>query len=188
MKTIKIFVISTLMILGAISAFAQGQWIPFKTGNADRDNINGIAIEGDSIWCATQDGVIRWNKKDGSYLYFPAAYGWSQYDAPVNCISIDHNGVKWFGKNNGILSFDNTTWTQYTSDTVDLLGQIKQTYNLYFWISKIIVSVDNKKYFGYQGIYGDRFPNYVGFGLSFDDQKWENLFYFNNNGNPLSIA
>lgn len=193
MNNIKFFFIIVLFFFWAVNLFAEGQWIPFKTGNTDRDNVNGIAIEGDSIWCATQDGVISWSKKNGNFIYYSTIFEPRFYDdVHVNCVTIDHNGVKWFGKNNRIFSFNNNIWVQYIADNVDLLGQIRNIYNDSFWIDKIIVTNDNRKIFGYQGIYsigiGNPISRYVGFILSYDDQIWKNLFENRNDGNYFAMA
>lgn len=210
MKTCKVFFIVILSFSWVGCLFAESQWVPFKTGNTDRDNINGIAIEGDSIWCATQDGVIRWNRKNGTYIYYSAIFeqGLAK-DPPVNCVSIDHNGVKWFGKNNGIVSFDNNLWTQYTSATVDLLGQIQQTFNnrnLSYWVRSIVIDTDNTKYFTYTGIYTsgtipgvrkyksigankltNTIPGYVNYVLVYDGKIWKK-FDADGQGDPFTIT
>ena len=82
--------------------------------------INQIALEGNYVWCAmNNDGVLRYNKTDGSYVQYT-----TENELPNNivlnnwirCIAVDKKGVKWIGVNFGIISFDDTTWTAYSSE------------------------------------------------------------------------
>ncbi len=71
--------------------------------------VNDIAVEGDLLWCAANGGVIQWNKQTGNYTTYTTEDGLI-YDY-VRSVEIDHNGVKWFGTNKGISTFDGVTWT-----------------------------------------------------------------------------
>ncbi len=70
--------------------------------------INDIAVEGDLLWCATNGGVIQWNTQTGNYITYTTADG--VYGDSQRFVEVDQNGVKWFGSNNGVLTFDGESW------------------------------------------------------------------------------
>ena len=85
---------------------AQGAWNNYTNANC----INDIAIEGDYIWCATTGGVVRWDRRDGSYVKYTSADGLSHN--AVNCVAVGPDNVKWFGTGYGVSCFDANNWTR----------------------------------------------------------------------------
>jgi len=71
--------------------------------------INSIALDGNYVWCATDSGVIRYNKLDGSTVRYTEKDGLAYNE--VRSVAIDHNGVKWFGTGDGVLRYDGNNWT-----------------------------------------------------------------------------
>lgn len=77
--------------------------------------IYDVAFEGNFVWAATQNGVIRWNRNDHTYLTFTTADGLA--DNFVLSVAVDTAGNKWFGTANGGLSkYDGLNWTTYNTD------------------------------------------------------------------------
>ena len=100
-----IAIVMTCFINHEVSA--QGVWKNYTNANC----INDIAIEGDYIWCATTGGVVRWDRRDGSYVKYTSADGLSHN--AVNCITIGPDDVKWFGTGYGVSCLDADNWTTY---------------------------------------------------------------------------
>lgn len=73
--------------------------------------INDIAFEGDYVWAATVNGVVRWNRNDGSFITLDMTDG--LIDNQVWSVAVDSSGTKWFGTQNGLSKFDNVSWTSY---------------------------------------------------------------------------
>ena len=122
---------------------AQGVWKNYTNANC----INDIAIEGDYIWCATTGGVVRWDRRDGSYVKYTSADGLSHN--AVNCVTIGPDDVKWFGTGYGVSRFDDRTWT--TSVLVEDDGGGSRSRN---WIFSMAVSKTGDIWASSQSSYG----------------------------------
>ncbi|MCE5250319.1 T9SS type A sorting domain-containing protein [bacterium] len=82
------------------------------------NEINGLAIEGDSVWWATTEGIVRWNRQGGTYEQYTALDYQTTFE--LNAVAIDTEGMKWFGGGmrehladndfRKIVSFDGITW------------------------------------------------------------------------------
>ena len=100
-KNIKTFCFSALTFLILVSfSSAQEKWPNYI--------IRDIAVEGDYIWCATESGVVKWNKPDGTYIKYTTADGLASNW--VFAIAIDADNVIYCGTWDGVSSFDGTTW------------------------------------------------------------------------------
>jgi ligand-binding sensor domain-containing protein len=75
--------------------------------------VRALAIEGDYVWVATNGGMVRWNRTNGTYVKYITADGLADNDA--HAIAIDGTGHKWFGTWGGLSEFDGSTWTTYTT-------------------------------------------------------------------------
>ena len=132
-KNRKTFYLVALIVLILVSsASVQGMW----TNYTSRNSINDIAVEGDYIWCATDGGVVRWDRKDGTYVkYFSGDILSCRH---ITAAAVDANNVKWFGTYRGVSSFDGVTWTIY-STTNGLANN---------HVYAVAVDADNVKWFG----------------------------------------
>ena len=103
------------------------------------NSVNDIAVEGDMLWCAANGGVIQWNKKTGGYITYTTSDD-GVYGDYQRFVEVDHNGVKWFGSNNGIITFDGESWNKVT-DTIasDILVDSK---NVVWIISGSLRKID----------------------------------------------
>ncbi len=95
-------------------------WSQFETGSIA--NINSIAIEGNVIWCATDNGVMRVDPDYNTVRKYYEIDGLN--DNTVNLAIVDNQGNKWFSfaepgprgddqVGHGIVRFDSNTWTKY---------------------------------------------------------------------------
>ena len=107
MKTISIIIGISITVFSSFS-YAGGVWTKYNNAQYIRD----IAIEENYIWCATEGGVIKWNKIDGTHRIITTTDGLS--DDFVTAVIVDKNGVKWFGTNNGVTKYSGTTFTTFT--------------------------------------------------------------------------
>lgn len=74
--------------------------------------IMDIAFEGDYVWAATMQGVVRWNRNDGTYKTYTTADGLA--DDKVWSVAVDQAGNKWFGtQTGGVSRFNGSTWTTF---------------------------------------------------------------------------
>lgn len=104
-------------ILLISSAAAQGNdtWQTYTNGNY----INDLAVEDDYIWAATDGGLVRWDRVDGSYVKYTVTEGLASNR--VQTIAVDSRGWVWVGYEysiDGVSMFDGQTWTAYTTEDV----------------------------------------------------------------------
>ena len=136
MKTAVFFLVAMMVFAVAGSAMAEGVWTTYTNSG----HIRAIAPEGDYIWCGIKfGGIMRWDKRDGTYVKYTTVDGLVYNN--VEAVAIDHDGVKWFGTNYGLSSFDGTNWTTYTTE--DGLGGNE--------VYAIAEDNDNVKWFGTRG-------------------------------------
>ncbi len=91
---------------------AGGIWTIYPSAQ----NINDIAVEGKYIWCATNGGVVRWNKQDGTHRIITTNDGLA--DNYVLSVIVDRDGVKWFGTKNGVTKYDGASFTTFSHQYV----------------------------------------------------------------------
>ncbi|MBN1290852.1 MAG: T9SS type A sorting domain-containing protein [Candidatus Latescibacteria bacterium] len=103
MKNLKIIITIIILLYFATSIFAESAWTQYPCAQ----NIQDIAFEGQYVWCATDGGVIRWNKQDGTHTILTTNYGLA--NNYVKSVFVDSDGVKWFGTDNGVTKYDGTS-------------------------------------------------------------------------------
>ena len=85
-------------------------WRTYTNGNY----VRALAIEGDTVWAATDGGVVRWERTAGTYAKYTTADGLASNR--VEALAIDGAGHKWFGTfGGGVSEFDGDTWKTYTT-------------------------------------------------------------------------
>ncbi|MGB0930924.1 MAG: S8 family serine peptidase, partial [Chitinophagales bacterium] len=83
-------------------------------------SIRGIAEEGDFLWLATDEGIIKVNKLDSTALYYNSSNTNLRYNYAGD-IAIDSEGNKWIASSTEVVKYDNTTWKRYNSQYSSLL-------------------------------------------------------------------
>ena len=71
MKTISIPKIALSIIGFAVLAAYSGQWEVFTSKN----DVQDIALAGNTLWAATTGGVVAWNLGDNSYTSYTTVDG-----------------------------------------------------------------------------------------------------------------
>ena len=112
MKNHSFFLISAIIVIFFTSGLSADRWKMYTNCN----EINGLAIEGDSVWWATTEGIVRWNRQDGTYEQYTALDYRTTFE--FNTVATDTEGIKWFGGAMGrklndlrrIVSFDGAVW------------------------------------------------------------------------------
>ena len=84
----------------ALGAAQSGDvWRGYTNGTRVRD----VAVEGNTLWAATEGGVVRWDMASGNYVQYTTADGLAGND--VLAVAVDAAGHKWFGTNGGVSEF-----------------------------------------------------------------------------------
>ena len=104
MKILKITIFLFALSYSTASLAAQGTWTQYQSVQ----NIRAIAIEEQYVWCATNGGVIRWNKQDNTHIMLTTDDGLA--DNSVLSVYVDRDGIKWFGTNSGISTYNESTF------------------------------------------------------------------------------
>jgi len=98
----------SLQILVLFYLFSHSTCYADQYSSSSFNVVNDIAIEGDLLWCAANGGVIQWNKQTGNHITYTTSDG--VFGDSQRFVEVDHNGVKWFGSNNGVLTYDGDSW------------------------------------------------------------------------------
>lgn len=92
---------------------------------APRNTITSLVEQGNYIWAATDIGLLKMNKNDGSFTLYDKTYGLPSNN--VSVIAINKNGDVWFGLSNvfsgegyGLVKFDGKNFTLYNSSNSKL--------------------------------------------------------------------
>lgn len=67
--------------------------------------VNAVAIDGQWVWFATDEGVSRYDMQTNTFSIFRSLDGLAS--AQVSSIAVDRNYV-WFGTSNGLTLYDKT--------------------------------------------------------------------------------
>lgn len=70
-----------------------------------------ICCDGGNVWLATNGGVVKRNRLDGSYIRYTVADG-LVHDF-VQDVFVCRSGVAWFATDGGLSRFDGKTWTNF---------------------------------------------------------------------------
>ncbi|MCC7303671.1 MAG: T9SS type A sorting domain-containing protein [Bacteroidia bacterium] len=100
-KPLFILIINTLLMVHAIGQIGIGQWrdhLPYRKGTA-------VTFSGEKVWCATQGGIIEYDKGDNSIKRIGKHNGFSD----VSPSDIKFN------------SYNSTLVVTYTSGNIDIL-------------------------------------------------------------------
>ena len=141
-----------------------GVWTTYrKIDGLASDSVLSIAVDGDSIWFGTNNGVSVFDGEN-----------WTTYDMSdglvfkyVTAIDIDEAGNKWFGTQRGVSMLDDggtphnksdDAWTPYTTSNSGLVSNR---------VSAVAVDQAGNKWFG------TRLTDGSGYGVSkFDGAAW----------------
>lgn len=122
MQRCLLFLLAGLLYTAVLRADYPG-WENYTSGLA----VNDIATTADAVWMATRGGVARLGRNTESMQW----YNRTNSGLPANdvrSVVVDKAGTVWFGTmNDGLASFDGTTWRTFTTRNSDLLsGSVRQ--------------------------------------------------------------
>jgi ligand-binding sensor domain-containing protein len=102
----------TLLILGVLLVSCSGRKPSVTiTQITDPNHVTGIALEGDTVWCATQGGLVRWDIQTRAYTVYTTANGLSSN--VLSDVVIDGKGKLWVSGDAGIVVRNGTSWKGY---------------------------------------------------------------------------
>ena len=142
MKFLSIFLVAVFIIIYTGPSFAEGTWNYY----VDYNSIGVIASSGDYIWCATKNGIVRWNRHDNTHIHevyaSPEGCCWYRANNMVS-LAVDDEGTAWLGNAYGkdqswLFSFDGSVWETYTMENSGLpggAGKLNFDRNGMLWIS-----------------------------------------------------
>ncbi len=74
-------------------------------------SVNGLAAQGDYIWCATSGGPMRWDTRTLDARTFEGPP-----NAAITSIATGSDGTVWMGTTTGVVRFDGRSYTSYAAD------------------------------------------------------------------------
>jgi len=104
-------IVVVVMVMG-VTGFGEAEEINWEI-ILDGFIISDIAFDGDDIWCASGEGITKFNKSDNTVVHYTEADGLIENAKSYDCIAIDHDGFIWCGTGLGISMFDGEIWTNF---------------------------------------------------------------------------
>jgi len=86
-------------------------WTTYTNANY----INSMAFEDGKLWLGTEGGLLMIDPISETYIKYTTSTSGLTSNL-IHAIAIDSKGNKWLGTNTGVLKFDGTSWTTYTTD------------------------------------------------------------------------
>lgn len=175
------------MVFFAASAFSDERWASFRTNNSDTDYIRDIVTEGNTIWCATNGGIVKWDVTTGAYTVFnPGGIDKAMFSA-----ARDWNGVTWFGSwqkmpaiGGGyracVYTYKDSVWTSLTWKNNEFFEKYYDGV-----VNKILPDAMNKRLI-FVVNWSRSTKSYCTM-LSYDGEKWEELITYSNSSHFPTI-
>jgi ligand-binding sensor domain-containing protein len=113
-------------------AHTTGNWTNFTSSDYVRD----AAKDGDTLWCATLSGLVKWNLRDSTYVKYTTIEGLPEIEC--QSVAVDSSGVVWVAHAAGVATFDGVSFTDYRQAYGFSLGganDIEITSDNHVWIS-----------------------------------------------------
>ncbi|MEW6193738.1 MAG: two-component regulator propeller domain-containing protein [Bacteroidota bacterium] len=125
-----------LFLCGIVTAQNIGEWVIY----ADLKNLSDIVYSSNSVWCATNGGVFRYNYIDGNFTIHNKANGFNSQSITTN--AVDSQNKIWFGSDNGyiIIYNENDGTTTNILDIVNSNKSIKSINDIFVSGDTIFVS------------------------------------------------
>lgn len=146
-------------------------WTSYTNANF----VNDLLVQGDTVWAATDGGVVHWDTRTGTYVKLTTEYGLA--DNSVQDVFQSHEGVLWFATSYGGVSRLDTDGQWTTLSTKDGLASN--------YVTSIMQSNDGAMWFGTWGGVSRLDTN--GQWATFDEDdgltdNWVNSIFQNTNG------
>ncbi|MCE5249853.1 T9SS type A sorting domain-containing protein [bacterium] len=114
MVRIKGILIILVISVFALTSYADGFINEYPNGNS----VNEIVFQGNYAWSATYGSLVRWDRRDGSYIQFTTKDGLASNN--VTGIVIDDNGKLWIATTKGVNVYDGQSFTTLTTENSGL--------------------------------------------------------------------
>ena len=93
-----------ILLMFSRNASPEGGWTFYTYTNFPRD----IAVCDDDIWCATEGGVVHWNRKTMTFEKHPMVTG--RLSNRFTTVAIDRAGAVWFAGSQSVVSYRDGVW------------------------------------------------------------------------------
>lgn len=129
------FILAALLLLFCYPPLhAQSEWQQYTFASA----IHSLAEEGDYLWLATDNGLVKFDKRTYTKEIFTRVNS-GLPSVSLSAVVVDRNGVKWVATSRGLVRFDGTTWQTFDKATTSLSLSGSRTlfvdHNNTLWVS-----------------------------------------------------
>ena len=168
----------------SIIIFFLNAILPFTLAHCDiwnrytgMNQINDLAVHGDEIWCATEGGVICWNRSRGISEKYTGDDIFARLT--FNAVEVDKDGIIWFGKqlsyfpHPGVVCYNGSEWIEFDETSGFSIKEIAVDKNNVKWFltnQDVVLSYDGVSWKTYTA--DDGFPVDCLQGITFDNKGY----------------
>lgn len=106
-----------LILLISISVHAQNpEWINYYGRSPE---VFTVAVDGNYIWAGGERGLMRVNTLNDERIFYDKLNSGLPNNF-VRSLSVDASGNKWIGTDEGLVKYDGTSWTIFTTSNSGL--------------------------------------------------------------------
>ena len=116
MKPILFFLVTLTIAAFTCTVYADGFMNEYPNGN----EVNDIVFQGDYAWSATYGSLVRWDKRDGTYIQFTTDNGLVYNN--VTDLALGDDGRLWITTPRGVSVYDGQNFTTLTSENSGLMN------------------------------------------------------------------
>ncbi|MBN1290448.1 MAG: T9SS type A sorting domain-containing protein [Candidatus Latescibacteria bacterium] len=115
MKLLRIFAMLLLAEVWSGSVYANDYMNEYPSGNS----VNEIVFQGNYAWSATYGSLVRWDKRDGSYIQYTTNDGLISNN--VMDLAFRDDGKLWIATTRGVNIFDGQSFEKLTTGNSGLM-------------------------------------------------------------------
>nr|WP_321268666.1 two-component regulator propeller domain-containing protein [uncultured Sulfurimonas sp.] len=116
MKKTKLCIAAIIIVVFAAAVYADGYMNIYPNGN----NVREMVFQGDYAWSATIGSLVRWDKRDGSYIQYTTENGLLSNN--VLDLALGGNGKLWIATMSGVNVFDGQNFTDIRTENSGLMN------------------------------------------------------------------
>ena len=111
-----------------------------------------MALQGNNLWCVTENDLVRWDIRDMSYVL---CTDYEVFEGNlIRSIETAPDSSLWFGTTEGLVHYDNKTWKVYDQHRNVIIMTFDKDGNLWFGSEEGVTVFDGYNWVSYNNVQG----------------------------------